>query len=864
MRGSRRWTAVLLVCLLHLNSIRRAQGRARHAEEKQDRSRRKRHRRAAQEADEDAIFAAELLGLVHDRVRDAGDLLRIIGDTAGGLAGGSIKLLSAPVKGLSNVLDAASREVKSNIRQESEHSTTSPWTAPTAATADDPHTPGSTRFSEAAPGARVEREDGAGGDGGKDEGTRDGPDPFDRIGNLALTSLAGSLQILSTTVAGVGDAVFQAGMLAEGLAGGTGQVAEDSVRLVQRFVGWARDDIVKLNNRKAQSQSQGDSPLQGKRASSMPPSSSPINEPQTTDFSPLPEAVSSSTALTFLDVWEEVRSFGRQVIKAAVRVAVNLLCYSEHGAMPPGPRMAVLMVLALFVYDRRGHRRRCRCREQPPEAEPAVRTPQRSSPNFAATAGASAASLQSPSRSLFSRPQQAILASPTRTPVAPGSPLGRGYDVPPPSGLYPFLPSPAQARAAQARRGQTRDPSTGQRRRPGGRDHEADGPMSVSGQGVVRAEAPSGRWGWWRMRGSARDVGGCGRRYVLWLALLWLLASVIEERERDRIAWLAWDEGYRRGQATRAVDPTNEPETAAWLNHMIVSTWGGTKGAASLIGKDGGSGVNGGHEPPTSGCSYTGIFASDGLSSFVAEHLTEGFLEALEELKPNSVVGVELLEVELGSSAPRVLGIEVLDPTSSASPGWGDGRCSLEGGECVSLRVDLELASQDLRVGVRVKLSSLEKALLPTGTIRLLELYFRGSVSVRAEVRDEFPFFSTAFVALDYPPDVQVRLEQWGLDALTLGAVPAAVDEWARNALRQALAPLVLPGFMEVDAAYALCPDCPAIVPVAQPEAREQEGKPVSSVRLPYSRLPAAATAAFRPGRDAIGGGTSGQKSTGK
>lgn len=61
----------------------------------------------------------------------------------------------------------------------------------------------------------------------------------------------------------------------------------------------------------------------------------------------------------------------------------------------------------------------------------------------------------------------------------------------------------------------------------------------------------------------------------------------------------------------------------------------------------------------------------------------------------------------------------------------------------MSLRVDLELASQDLRVGVRVKLSSLEKALLPTGTIRLLELYFRGSLSIRAEVRDEFPFFST-------------------------------------------------------------------------------------------------------------------------
>ncbi len=84
----------------------------------------------------------------------------------------------------------------------------------------------------------------------------------------------------------------------------------------------------------------------------------------------------------------------------------------------------------------------------------------------------------------------------------------------------------------------------------------------------------------------------------------------------------------------------------------------------------------------------------------------------------------------------------MLDPGSSASPGWGDGRCRREG-ECVSLRVDLEVATQDLRVGVRVKASTLEKALLPTGTVRLLELFLRGSVSVRAELRDEFPFVST-------------------------------------------------------------------------------------------------------------------------
>lgn len=43
------------------------------------------------------MFAAAVLGLVHDRVRDVGNLFRVIGDTAGGLAGGGIKAVGATV-----------------------------------------------------------------------------------------------------------------------------------------------------------------------------------------------------------------------------------------------------------------------------------------------------------------------------------------------------------------------------------------------------------------------------------------------------------------------------------------------------------------------------------------------------------------------------------------------------------------------------------------------------------------------------------------------------------------------------------------------------------------------------------------------
>lgn len=85
---------------------------------------------------------------------------------------------------------------------------------------------------------------------------------------------------------------------------------------------------------------------------------------------------------------------------------------------------------------------------------------------------------------------------------------------------------------------------------------------------------------------------------------------------------------------------------------------------------------------------------------------------------------------------------QILDPTSASSPrrdSDAPDKCGRVK-ECVSLRVDLEAATRGLRIAFGVKLSNLEKALLPTGTVRVLEVYFRGSVSVRMEVRRDFPF----------------------------------------------------------------------------------------------------------------------------
>lgn len=305
--------------------------------------------------------------------------------------------------------------------------------------------------------------------------------------------------------------------------------------MVQRFVGWARDDIVKLNNRKNQGldSRKGPDALRSGERPAFATVERPIDDDtETDDASQSPAALPAS--LTFLEVCKGVRNLGRYAVEAAVREAAALF-RRKHGALPPAPRMAVFMMLALFVFRVRTRRRNSSPRE--------VRTPRRSSapaqPFIArnetnrrspstAVAVAAAAGLYSPSRSLFSRPQQ-----------APGSPIRTRHDSSAPDGLDPSLPSPAQARAAQARTGQARDSRRRRLNRYSGseREFEVEGETSAPGAAGGRygiAEAgTSGRWRWWRMRGyrEARRVCGDrsrGPRYILWLVLLWLVASILE------------------------------------------------------------------------------------------------------------------------------------------------------------------------------------------------------------------------------------------------------------------------------------------------------------------------------------------------
>lgn len=125
------------------------------------------------------------------------------------------------------MLDAASRGVKAHIRPANAQPSTLSAEGSEEANRSHDAGDGSTDSSSSAdpddPGKDTAL--GAKGQTGMSSSEGGDPDPFDRIESVALTSLAGSLKILSAAVGGVGDAVFQTGVLAEGLAGGTGRVA---------------------------------------------------------------------------------------------------------------------------------------------------------------------------------------------------------------------------------------------------------------------------------------------------------------------------------------------------------------------------------------------------------------------------------------------------------------------------------------------------------------------------------------------------------------------------------------------------------------------------------------------------------------
>ena len=76
------------------------------------------------------------------------------------------------------------------------------------------------------------------------------------------------------------------------------------------------------------------------------------------------------------------------------------------------------------------------------------------------------------------------------------------------------------------------------------------------------------------------------------------------------------------------------------------------------------------------------------MRSMFCRRVVEGILEALEEMKPTSIVGVKLQEVELGSSAPQILGVKVQLTALAKVNGVDRGVSEVD---CVDRRVNARL-----------------------------------------------------------------------------------------------------------------------------------------------------------------------------
>lgn len=300
-------------------------------------------------------------------------------------------------------------------------------------------------------------------------------------------------------------------------------VPEDVVRVVQGAVGWARDDMLEFTKYSPDAH-------RGKGPSAVTPATASAKRPgegETEDFSSsLPAAAAAAGVMTVSKVWRGACALVRVIFEVALREVATLF-RRKNGALPPTPRLAVFMILALVVWTRR-HRRNL----PPPPREAAATasgTPPRNPTVWSLLSRSDFnEGLASPSRSLHLA-SQAMTSSPAPQ-AAPGSPVrsrpGR------PDGVDPSLPSPAQVRPAQTRDGYARTSMMRGLTRRGGERNVRD-LVEPEGERVGRHGAFR-NWGWrwgWRWRRSREPGGGGGRRYwLLRLVLLWLVASVLEVR----------------------------------------------------------------------------------------------------------------------------------------------------------------------------------------------------------------------------------------------------------------------------------------------------------------------------------------------
>lgn len=135
-----------------------------------------------------------------------------------------------------------------------------------------------------------------------------------------------------------------------------------------------------------------------------------------------------------------------------------------------------------------------------------------------------------------------------------------------------------------------------------------------------------------------------------------------------------------------------------------------------------------------------------GLEPYISTQIGNVLVDALKtnDERPSEVAYVSLNTFTLGSHPPLIRGISL--------------RGTEEDGQVLNLGIDIDALLGDLSVGLVIKLSSLERARLPSTALLISAVDMRLLLDVSVSARPTFPFISKLSISIAKMPKLKVKI----------------------------------------------------------------------------------------------------------
>ena len=193
------------------------------------------------------------------------------------------------------------------------------------------------------------------------------------------------------------------------------------------------------------------------------------------------------------------------------------------------------------------------------------------------------------------------------------------------------------------------------------------------------------------------------------------------------------------------------------------------------------------------------VLAYGGLEPYLSEIVGSIVVESLktDEERPSDVAYVSLDSFTFGSQPPLIRGIKIVRS---------------EDVNTLNMKLDVDALLSDLSVVLMIKLSSLDRAILPSTKISINTVDVKLPLDISLNFRDKFPFVSTLRISLSEMPKLKVKItplsEGSGLKGVDLGSLPL-LDKWIQDSIDYQLLQYVSPRFVAIDLPSLLGSDLP-------------------------------------------------------